>query len=82
MTHLVRYSIRVGDPDVARLQDGMVLQGRAVGTTTVQVSREVCLGVVLCAAVHAMCTCCMSICSLDEVVLVTGPVPTDIVGPG
>lgn len=41
MTNLVRYSVKVGDPDVARVQDGMVLQGRAVGTTSVQVSHEV-----------------------------------------
>ncbi|XP_044190576.1 transmembrane protein 132C [Thunnus albacares] len=37
VTSLVRYSLKVADPDVARLQDGVVLQGRAVGTTTVQV---------------------------------------------
>ncbi|KAG7223870.1 hypothetical protein INR49_015126 [Caranx melampygus] len=37
VTNLVRYSLKVADPDVARLQDGVVLQGRAVGTTTVQV---------------------------------------------
>nr|XP_054600199.1 transmembrane protein 132D [Nothobranchius furzeri] len=37
VTNLVRYSVQVADPDVARLQDGMILQGRAVGTTTVQV---------------------------------------------
>lgn len=49
MTNLVRYSLKVADPDVARLQDGVVLQGRAVGTTTVQVSHEVCECVVLAA---------------------------------
>ncbi|XP_033502191.2 transmembrane protein 132D isoform X1 [Epinephelus lanceolatus] len=37
VTKLVRSSLKVADPDVARVQDGMVLQGRAVGTTTVQV---------------------------------------------
>ncbi|XP_059214266.1 transmembrane protein 132D [Centropristis striata] len=37
VTNLVRYSLKVADPDVARVQDGSVLQGRAVGTTTVQV---------------------------------------------
>ncbi|KAM7369151.1 hypothetical protein PAMP_013444 [Pampus punctatissimus] len=37
VTNLVRYSLKVADPDIARLQDGVVLQGRAVGTTTVQV---------------------------------------------
>lgn len=42
MTNLVRPSVRVEDPDVARVQDGVVLQGRAVGTTTVQVSHDVC----------------------------------------
>ncbi len=44
MTNLVRYSVKVADPDVARVQDGAVLQGRAVGSTSVQVS-------------HAVCTC-------------------------
>ncbi|XP_041826205.1 transmembrane protein 132D [Melanotaenia boesemani] len=37
VTNLVQHSLEVADPDVARVQDGMVLQGRAVGTTTVQV---------------------------------------------
>nr|XP_061800466.1 transmembrane protein 132D-like [Nerophis lumbriciformis] len=37
VTNLVRYSLKVADPDVARIQDGDVLQGRAVGTTTIQV---------------------------------------------
>ncbi|XP_044030599.1 transmembrane protein 132D-like isoform X2 [Siniperca chuatsi] len=37
VTNLVRYSLKVADPDVARVQDGVVLQGRGVGTTTVQV---------------------------------------------
>ncbi|KAM9338411.1 transmembrane protein 132D [Symphorus nematophorus] len=37
VTNLVRYSLKVADPDVARVQDGLVLQGRAVGTTAVQV---------------------------------------------
>jgi len=50
VTNLVRYSLKVENPDIARVQDGMVLQGRAVGTTTVQVSHElrlcVCLRVV------------------------------------
>lgn len=43
MTNLVRSSLKVADPDVARVQDGVVLQGRAVGTTTVQVSHDVCV---------------------------------------
>uniref|UniRef100_A0A672HQK9 Uncharacterized protein n=1 Tax=Salarias fasciatus TaxID=181472 RepID=A0A672HQK9_SALFA len=37
VTNLVRYSLKTVDPDVARVQDGVVLQGRAVGTTAVQV---------------------------------------------
>ncbi|KAM8827436.1 transmembrane protein 132D [Spinachia spinachia] len=37
VTKLVRASLKVADPDVARVQDGVVLQGRSVGTTTVQV---------------------------------------------
>ncbi|XP_054468515.1 transmembrane protein 132D [Anoplopoma fimbria] len=37
VTNLVRSSLKVEDPDVARVRDGVVLQGRAVGTTTVQV---------------------------------------------
>ncbi|XP_068561596.1 transmembrane protein 132D-like [Cebidichthys violaceus] len=37
VTSLVRSSLKVADPDVARVQDGVVLQGRAVGTTAVQV---------------------------------------------
>ncbi|XP_070706357.1 transmembrane protein 132D [Pempheris klunzingeri] len=37
VTTLVRNSLKVADPEVARVQDGVVLQGRAVGTTTVQV---------------------------------------------
>ncbi|KAM6902723.1 transmembrane protein 132D [Xenentodon cancila] len=37
VTNLVRNSLKVADPDVARVHDGMVLQGRAVGTTAVQV---------------------------------------------
>ncbi|XP_034402995.1 transmembrane protein 132D [Cyclopterus lumpus] len=37
VTNLVRSSIKVAHPDVARVQGGVVLQGRAVGTTTVQV---------------------------------------------
>uniref|UniRef100_A0A4W5L0E4 Si:dkey-1d7.3 n=1 Tax=Hucho hucho TaxID=62062 RepID=A0A4W5L0E4_9TELE len=37
VTRLVRYSLRVGDQSIARLQAGTVLQGRAGGTTTLQV---------------------------------------------
>ncbi|XP_034564936.1 transmembrane protein 132C [Notolabrus celidotus] len=37
VTSLVRNSLKVTDPEVAKVQDGMVLQGRAVGTTAVQV---------------------------------------------
>uniref|UniRef100_A0A3B3VCX6 Transmembrane protein 132D-like n=1 Tax=Poecilia latipinna TaxID=48699 RepID=A0A3B3VCX6_9TELE len=35
VTDLVRYALKVADPEVARVQDGVVLQGRAVGTTVV-----------------------------------------------
>ncbi|XP_074547138.1 transmembrane protein 132D [Halichoeres trimaculatus] len=37
VTSLVQSTLKVTDPEVARVQDGLVLQGRAVGTTTVQV---------------------------------------------
>ncbi|XP_071011432.1 transmembrane protein 132D-like [Oncorhynchus clarkii lewisi] len=37
VTRLVRYSLRVGDQSIARLHAGTVLQGRAAGTTTLQV---------------------------------------------
>uniref|UniRef100_A0A3B1J4E2 Si:dkey-1d7.3 n=1 Tax=Astyanax mexicanus TaxID=7994 RepID=A0A3B1J4E2_ASTMX len=37
VTGLVRYSLRVGDTSVARLQAGTVLSGRAAGVTTIQV---------------------------------------------
>ncbi|XP_072518216.1 transmembrane protein 132D [Salminus brasiliensis] len=37
VTGLVRYSLRVGDTSIARLQAGTVLSGRAAGVTTVQV---------------------------------------------
>ncbi|KAJ7988472.1 hypothetical protein DPEC_G00323920 [Dallia pectoralis] len=37
VTRLVRYSLRVGDQAIARLQMGNVLQGRAAGSTTLQV---------------------------------------------
>ncbi|XP_067341376.1 transmembrane protein 132D [Channa argus] len=37
VTNLVRHTLRVANPDVAWVQDGLVLQGRAVGTTTIQV---------------------------------------------
>lgn len=40
MTNLVRYSLQAADPNVVTVQDGMVLQGKAVGTTTVQVDNE------------------------------------------
>lgn len=56
VTDLVRYSLKVSDPDVARVQDGVVLQGRAVGTTTVQVS--------LC--VSECCKLCTRTCSVDD----------------
>lgn len=51
VTSLVRKSLKVSDPDVARVQDGPVLQGRALGTTSVQVSYEVC--VCVCARMYA-----------------------------
>ncbi|XP_036974263.1 transmembrane protein 132D isoform X3 [Acanthopagrus latus] len=37
VTNLVRSSLKVADPDVARVLDGVVVQGRAVGATAVQV---------------------------------------------
>uniref|UniRef100_UPI0037E7B281 transmembrane protein 132D-like n=1 Tax=Semicossyphus pulcher TaxID=241346 RepID=UPI0037E7B281 len=37
VTNLVRNSLKVVDPEVAKVQDGSVLQGRAVGSTAVQV---------------------------------------------
>ncbi|CAG5920942.1 unnamed protein product [Menidia menidia] len=37
VTRLVRYFMKVEDPGVARLQDGRVLSGRDLGTTTIQV---------------------------------------------
>ncbi|KAM3599251.1 uncharacterized protein V6R79_002501 [Siganus canaliculatus] len=37
VTSLVRPSLKVADQDVARVQDGTVLQGRGVGTTSLQV---------------------------------------------
>lgn len=37
VTSLVRSFVKVADAEVARVTDGVILQGRAVGTTTVQV---------------------------------------------
>ncbi|KAM4576889.1 transmembrane protein 132D [Odontesthes bonariensis] len=37
VTKLVRYFMKVEDPGVARLQEGRVLSGRDIGTTTIQV---------------------------------------------
>ncbi|KAJ0057220.1 hypothetical protein NL108_002162, partial [Boleophthalmus pectinirostris] len=37
VTSLVRSSVKVADPEVARVSDGAIVQGRAVGTTTVMV---------------------------------------------
>ncbi|XP_030623883.1 transmembrane protein 132D [Chanos chanos] len=37
ITRLVRYSLRVKDPSIARLQGGTVLSGKSVGVTTIQV---------------------------------------------
>uniref|UniRef100_A0A3Q1G2C4 Transmembrane protein 132D-like n=1 Tax=Acanthochromis polyacanthus TaxID=80966 RepID=A0A3Q1G2C4_9TELE len=37
VTNLVRYNLNVADPDVAWVQDGVVVRGRAVGATSVQV---------------------------------------------
>uniref|UniRef100_A0AAR2JI43 Uncharacterized protein n=1 Tax=Pygocentrus nattereri TaxID=42514 RepID=A0AAR2JI43_PYGNA len=37
VTGLVRYSLKVGDTSIARLQSGTVLSGRAAGVTAVQV---------------------------------------------
>ncbi|XP_053734245.1 transmembrane protein 132C-like isoform X2 [Synchiropus splendidus] len=36
VTNLVRYFLKVGDPEIVRLQDGVVVHGRGVGSTTVQ----------------------------------------------
>uniref|UniRef100_A0A672ZMG6 Si:dkey-1d7.3 n=1 Tax=Sphaeramia orbicularis TaxID=375764 RepID=A0A672ZMG6_9TELE len=45
VTNLVRSSVRVVDSEVARVLDGVVLQGRAVGTTTIQVLSPLTLSV-------------------------------------
>uniref|UniRef100_A0A3P9IP36 Uncharacterized protein n=1 Tax=Oryzias latipes TaxID=8090 RepID=A0A3P9IP36_ORYLA len=45
VTNLVRDSLKAADPDVARVLDGMVLQGRGVGTTVVQVVSPLTLSV-------------------------------------
>lgn len=37
VTRLVRYFMKVEDPQVAKLQAGRVLSGRDLGTTTIQV---------------------------------------------
>lgn len=37
VTNLVRNYVKTVDPEVARVLDGGILQGRSVGTTTVQV---------------------------------------------
>lgn len=37
VTHLLGSSLKVVDPDVLEVRDGGVLQGRAAGTTAVQV---------------------------------------------
>ena len=59
VTNLVRSSLKVADPDVARVLDGVVVQGRAVGTTAVQVSRDVrlCGCVALAVAARATVLC-------------------------
>lgn len=82
MTKLVRSSLKVADPDVARVQDGTVLQGRAVGATTVQVRPWL-----MCVRVLEQVQCVMIIyisdCSLDEFSgPVAGAVPSDVIGPG
>lgn len=41
VTRLVRYFIKVEDPQVARLQAGRVLSGRDIGTTTLQVTSRI-----------------------------------------
>lgn len=48
VTSQVRYSLRVTEPAVARLQAGTVLQGRAMGVTTLQV----CVSVSVCLCIH------------------------------
>lgn len=75
VTNLVRSSLKVTDPDVARLQDG-VLQGRAVGSTTVQVRNEC---VILAAEVVYRRTV---FCILNEIVFVAGSVSRDVIRPG
>lgn len=72
MTNLVRYSIQAADPNVVRVQDGMVLQGKAAGTTTVQVDNG---------CVHVRVHVALSV-QMHSHVLSAGAVPRDIVGPG
>ncbi|KAK0154101.1 Transmembrane protein 132D [Merluccius polli] len=45
VSSLVRSSLKVLDPEVARLQAGVLLQGRAMGTTTLQVLSPLSLSV-------------------------------------
>lgn len=52
VTRLVRYSFRVRDPAIARLQAGTVLQGRSAGTTTLQV---MCVCLHVCIRVYIQC---------------------------
>lgn len=75
MTNLVRNSLKVADPDVARVQDGAVLQGRAVGTTTVQVSHRV-----LCVSLQFQSASQSAV--ETRALLDAGAVPSDIIGPG
>ena len=60
-TRLVRYSLRVGDQSIARLHAGTVLQGRAAGTTTLQVMC-VCLCVCMCVFVCVYSNVCVYCC--------------------
>lgn len=75
VTDLVRYALKVADPEVARVQDGVVLQGRAVGTTVVQVRHQqtcVCISVEV-GFLQPECV---------PVFAVAGVVPCDVIGPG
>lgn len=51
VTNVVRDSLKVADLDVARVHEGVVLQGRGVGITAVQVSPDVCVSASVCMSV-------------------------------
>lgn len=72
MTNLVGPSLSVADPDVAQLLDGGVLQGRSVGTTTVQVSSAcICVSIIVSFAIACMLIpVCVSISSAVACMLI------------